>query len=394
MLRNPISLVSLFFCFFQLTLSGQPSPKSDSYIASGLPVFNPGNPGQGHVDVNYYFSMLDQKTPLDLQLNDEVRLQIDHYLKYHRTDLELSLQRAQLYFPLIEQILDKYDLPLELKYLTVVESCLNPLARSQSGAVGLWQFLYTTCSLFDLQVDSYIDERRDPFKSTEAACKYLSYLYRTYHDWNLVMAGFNGGPGEVRKAISRSGGKTDYWEIRPYLSVQAQNYVPAFMAVLYLMSNSTLYGLRTSRPEFRFGDTDSLMIGYGVSFQQIAAVIRISTAELEFLNPVYKRRYIPDMASPCVLVLPRDLVPAYLENETRIMSAHLPETDYRLLLATAGSTENLVKVVHTVKRGEFCHKIALNYNCTIENIKAWNNLSTTDIYPGQTLNIWVRDPAE
>jgi membrane-bound lytic murein transglycosylase D len=394
MQRNPISLVNLFFCFLHIVSYSQPSPGTQSFVERESMMNYPGNPGQSHIDIENYFRILDRNSPLDIQLNDEVRQQIDHYLKYHRTDLELSLQRSRLYFPLIEQMLDKYDLPLELKYLTVIESCLNPLAKSPSGAVGLWQFLYTTCSLFDLQVDSYIDERRDPYKSTEAACKYLTYLYRTYQDWNLVMAGFNGGPGEVRKAFERSGGKTDYWEIRPYLSEQSKNYVPAFMAVIYLMSYPQLYGLKSLSPEIRFEDTDTLMISYAISFQQITASINITSADLEYLNPLYKRRFIPDRTTPCTLVLPKELVLVYLDNEKKIVSTNFPEADYRMLLTNAGSTDNLVRVVHTVKRGEYCHKIALNYNCTIENIKAWNNLTTMDIYPGQTLNIWVKNQVE
>ena len=150
---------------------------------------------------------------------------------------------SQLYFPIFDEALDRYSLPQELKYLTIVESGLNPLAVSKSGAVGLWQFLLNTSRLFDLEVTSYIDERRDPYKSTEAACRYLNYLNNTFHDWHLVLSSYNGGPGEVRKAIERSKGETDYWKLRPYLSEQAKNYVPAFIAAVYLMNFYKEHGI-------------------------------------------------------------------------------------------------------------------------------------------------------
>lgn len=335
------------------------------------------------------FKHLDQKTPIEVTLNDEVLTKIDFFLSQRRGDIELALQRAEVYFPLIEEMLDKYDLPLELKYLAVIESGLNPLARSSSGAVGIWQFLYNTCSLFDLQVDSYIDERKDPYKATEAACKYLSYLYLTYHDWNLVMASYNGGPGEVRKAIERSGGKTNYWEIRPYLSAQAKAYVPAFIAMMYLMTYPENHGLHKRPADLGYRMTDTLRISYAVSFQQISSVIGLPVSQLAEMNPMYSKLYIPRREQACILILPRELIPVYLRNEKKILTTSVPRTDYNTLLSEAGSTLNRNRVVHVVQRGEFCHKIAINYNCTIENIKAWNNLNSTTLYPGQTLNIWV-----
>lgn len=382
------SLVILYCLFFQLSMFSQPSAKSaDTYRSTSIPA-------RENFRLEYYFELLDSKTPLDIQLNSDVERYIDLYTGNQRRDLEISLQRSQLYFPIIENILDKYDLPLELKYLAVIESGLNPQARSSSGAMGLWQFLYSTCSLFDLKVDSYIDERCDPYKSTEAACKYLNYLYRTYNDWNLVMASYNGGPGEVRKAIERSGGKTDYWEIRPYLSYQARNYIPKFVAINYLMTYNENYGIKTSKAKISFENTDTLMLNYAVSFAQIAAVINISTEKLKYLNPTYRKNYIPNLDNPCMLVLPSHLVADYLRNENKIISFLVPRPNYNLLRATAGSTENLNKIIHTVKRGEFCHKIALNYNCTIENLKAWNDLTSTTLHPGQTLNIWVNNKME
>jgi membrane-bound lytic murein transglycosylase D len=339
--------------------------------------------------IDYAIEKLNLETPLPLEYNEHVEQYIELFLTLRRKDLSLALGRAGYHFPLIEQLLDKHDLPLELKYLAVVESGLNPLAKSPSGAVGLWQFLYNTCSLFDLKVTSYIDERRDPYKSTEAACAYFSYLYQTYHDWNLVMAGYNGGPGEVRKAIERSGGKTDYWELRPFLSQQAQDYVPAFIAITYLMTYYADYGIQPVKPDGCFDDLDTLMLDYAVSFQQIAAVLPLSVSELEVLNPQYKRQFIPDCRKLCTLVLPAGLIVPYIKAEQQILSYQIPPINYHVLCMNAGVTKNRIPVTHTVEKGEFFHKIAMHYNCTIENLKAWNGMQSTSLYPGQKLTIWI-----
>jgi membrane-bound lytic murein transglycosylase D len=340
-------------------------------------------------DTRFRISLLDKITPIDLHYTQEVESEINYFLTKRRSDIELYIQRSAFYFPLIEQLLDKYDLPLELKYIAVIESGLNPLARSSSGATGIWQFLYSTCSLFDLQVNSYIDERRDIFKSTEAACRYLQYLYRTYNDWNLVLISYNSGPGEVRKAIERSDGKTDYWDIRPMLSQQAQNYIPVFVAMNYLMNYYSLYGIEPRKSDYTWNNVDTLHISYAVTFDQISSILNISVSEIEKLNPVYRRRTIPDLDESCVLILPVNLVPEYIRNEKRIIAATIPEPNYNTLLAYAGSTSDRVMITHIVKSGEYFHKIALHYNCTIENIRAWNNLSTLDAFPGQVLKIWI-----
>jgi membrane-bound lytic murein transglycosylase D len=256
----------------------------------------------------YCLEALNEKTPLELEYNTAVKKSIDYFLKVRKKDIEVYLGRSKYYFPIIEQALDKYNLPLELKYIAVLESGLNPFAKSPSGAVGLWQFLYNTCSLFDIQVDSYIDERRDPYKSTEAACRYLQYLYNTFNDWNLVLASYNGGPGEVRKAIERSGGKTGYWDLRPYLSKQASDYVPNLIAIIYLMNYYQQLGIVPFNDTKSVVETDSLHINYGLSFVQISEVLGIPMSMLEKLNPEYRKGYIPKLDLPCTLVLPKSLL--------------------------------------------------------------------------------------
>ncbi|MBN2522761.1 MAG: transglycosylase SLT domain-containing protein [Bacteroidales bacterium] len=352
---------------------------------------NPGEEGSPNISYDYYIEKLNKQTPIDLVYNNDVRQYIDWFLKGRRNELITLLERSEKYFPLIEEIMDKYDLPLELKYMAVVESGLNPFAKSKSGAVGMWQFLYNTCTLVDLDVNSYIDERRDSYKSTEAACKYLRYLFDTFHDWNLVIASYNGGPGEVRKAMERSGGKTDYWEIRPYLSAQTSNYVPAFIAMNYLMNYYGMHGIEYQLTESIFQDTDTLHIRYAVSFEQISKVLNLPVSKLEELNPVYKRGFIPNLEEPCILVLPKEKAEDYLRYENRIIGYIVPKTDYNTLLSNAGSTTDREKIIHVVKPGEYFHKIAINYKCTVENIKAWNQLQNFNLFPGQTLEIWVKN---
>ena len=394
MMRNLLPLVYLLlfspYCILFCQSYSKPEVTAFGFTANtGNPVSAGSNSSGNSPDIRYSIELLNKRTPLDLKYNIEVEAEINYFLTKRRNDLELYIQRSAYYFPLIEQILDKYDLPLELKYIAVIESGLNPLARSSSGATGLWQFLYTTCSLFDLEVNSYIDERQDIFKSTEAACRYLQYLYRTYNDWNLVLTSYNSGPGEVRKAIERSGGKTDYWDLRPLFSEQARDYIPVFIAFNYLMNYYNAYGIVPERSDYIWTDVDTLHINYAVSFDQISSILPISVQEIERLNPVYRIKMIPDLDKPCILLLPKDLIMEYIRNESRIIATSIPETDYNSLLAYAGSTVDKVMVTHIVKSGEYFHKIALRYNCTIENIMAWNNLNSLDVYPGQVLKIWV-----
>lgn len=334
-------------------------------------------------------SELNKTSPVALDFNPYVKAYIELYTIQRRKELATLIGLSQLYFPVFDEALDRNSLPLELKYLTIVESGLNPMAVSKSGAVGLWQFLITTSGMFDLTVNSYLDERRDPIKSTEAACRYLQYLYSTFHDWHLVLASYNGGPGETRKGIERSGGETNYWKIRPFLSEQAQNYVPAFIAMVYIMNHYTDHNIVPVPPSYTYHQLDTLHIRYAVSFKQISERIGLPVEHIRFLNPVYKRDVIPELGYPAVLILPEDKIPIYLQNEVNILGSYSEPLNYNAMVKNAGSTENKNRVVHVVEKGDYFHKIALKYGCTIENIKAWNNLDSLSLVPGQKLTIWV-----
>lgn len=326
----------------------------------------------------YQFAQLDSKTPLSIEYNQRVRKYIDLYILDRPKDLARYMGLSKHYFPIFEYYLDKYDLPLELKYLSVVESGLDPFAKSSSGAVGLWQFLYNSAPMFDLSIDSYIDERRDVYKSTDAACRYFRYLYQTFNDWHLVLAAYNGGPGVVRNAIERSGGKTNLWDILPHMPEQTQNYVPAFLAMNYLMNNASQHHIVPNDTAFSFAGVDTIMIDYGISFQQIEAALHISIAQLRILNPVYKADWIPG-GKKFPLVLPSDLIIPYFKLENRIVTGD----------TIKAKEVKARKLIYNVEKGDFLHKIALKFNCNPQEIKAWNNLASDFIAPGQTLIIWI-----
>jgi membrane-bound lytic murein transglycosylase D len=342
-------------------------------------------------DMFYEFKLekLNRLTPIDLFFNEDVKKYIDIFLVERRNQMARVIGLSELYFPLFEENLDRAGLPLELKYLPIVESGLNPLARSSSGAVGLWQFLLNAGKMFDLEINSYIDQRSDPHLSTMAACRYLNYLYSIFGDWQLVLAAYNGGPGVVRNAIERSGGKTTYLALRDYLPEQTRNYVPAFIAVNYVMNYYNLHNIHPVKADFTFNDIDTVMIHHSLSLDQVAAGLDISFDEIRFLNPAYKTGYIPEADSPVVLVLPKNKIAKFLSQQNILASAKPDEHDYFTMLDNAGSTANRIKIIHTVQAGEFFHKIAMQYNCTMENIKAWNHLTENNLFPGQKLDIWV-----
>jgi membrane-bound lytic murein transglycosylase D len=328
----------------------------------------------------YKFALLDKKTPLDIEYNPLVRKHIERYVLEKPKEISKYLTLSKLYFPIFEQYLDKYDLPLELKYLSVVESGLDPTAKSPSGAVGLWQFLYHSGQMFDLEMNSYIDERRDVFKSTEAACRYFKYLYQTFNDWHLVLAAYNGGPGVVNNAIERSGGKTGLWDILPFLPEQTQNYVPQFLAMNYLMNNPGIHRIEPADTVVSFQDIDTLMINYSVTFQQIASNIGISVQQLRFLNPVYKMDLIPETGKMYPLVLPKQFIFEYLKLANKIITSDTTKI---------AKTERTKKIRYMVAKGDFLHKIAIKFGCNPKDIRLWNHLNSDFISPGQSLIIWV-----
>jgi membrane-bound lytic murein transglycosylase D len=239
-------------------------------------------------------ALLESQTPFHLEYNPVLEQYINSYLKKRRKYYPALMARAAYYFPMFEKELDNYNIPLELKYLAIVESALKPRARSYVGATGLWQFMYATGRQYGLKTSSYVDEREDPVKATRAACRYLSNLYDMFGDWDLALAAYNSGPGNVSKAIKRSGGYTNYWNIRPYLPRETAGYVPAFYANMYLFEYAEEHGLGPDKlPEVPFFATENLEIETAVSFEQLSSMLDISMSTLEFLNPQYRLDIVP-----------------------------------------------------------------------------------------------------
>ena len=337
----------------------------------------------------YKIAALGKLSPIDFDYNPKVRRYIDIYANERREQVSQMLGLADLYFPLFEDLLDKYHLPLELKYLSVVESGLNPLAVSKTGAVGLWQFKINSSKMFDLVVNSYVDERMDPLKSTEAACQYLQYLYKIFNDWHLALAAYNTGPGAVRNAIIRANGETNFWKIYDFLPEAAQNYVPAFIAAGYIMNNAAMHKIEKTKPTIVYTETDTVMVVKPVAFTTISKELDIPIEIVRFLNPVYRRDFMPDMGKPLVLWLPSDKIKLFVKKEQVIYNTKVDHPTFHDVLANSGNIEGKIKIQHRVKSGEYLHKIAIIYGCTIDDILAWNPNADNNLNKGEYLDIWI-----
>src|SRR5690554_7119192 len=262
---------------------------------------------------------LNSRTPFEIEYNPKLESVIKQYLKYRKKGLTRIIGLSKYYFPMFEEVLDKHNLPLELKYLAVVESALDPRAKSPAGASGLRQFMYQTGRAFDLKSNSYVDDRNDPILSTEAASEYLSYLHGLYYDWDLALAAYNSGPGNVSKAIRRSGGSRNYWNIRPFLPRETANYVPAFLATMYIFEYAEEHGLYTDGPATPIIATDTIHVKETITFEQINKVTDISIAELRYMNPSFKLDVIPYIKDkPYALRLPLEAVGVFVANEEKI----------------------------------------------------------------------------
>jgi membrane-bound lytic murein transglycosylase D len=340
-------------------------------------------------------------TPIPLVFNDQVKEYIHLYADRKRQLTSRVLGLSQLYFPLFEEILDKEGLPIEFKYLSVVESALNPIAKSRVGATGLWQFMLSTGKLYNLNVNSYTDDRRDPVKATYAACKYFKDMYEIYHDWLLVIASYNCGAGNVNRAIVRSGGKTNFWEISRFLPKETRGYVPAFIAVCYVMNYSSEHNLTPVTPSFSYFEVDTLMIHQRTTLAKIAKTVDLPLDVISFLNPIYKKGIIPETEGAQLVRLPANKVSAFLMNGNDLYTPDPPEVAPILASLPVKPQANdddfeytykQVKKSHTVRHGETLSDLAADYNCSSGDIKKLNKLKSAHLHAGQKLKIlaWVR----
>jgi membrane-bound lytic murein transglycosylase D len=330
---------------------------------------------------------------MEMPYNEVVRKFIDQYTGRLRNNVAFMLSAGNFYIPIFEEALDAYNLPLELKYLPVIESAFNPKAVSRTGASGLWQFMLETGKIYGLETNSLVDERLDPIKSTWAAARYLKELYSIFGDWNLVIAAYNCGPGNINKAIHRAGGVNDYWKIYSLLPKETQGYVPAFIAVNYVMNyycNHNICPMETNIP----ASTDTVQVSRPLHLRQVADVCGISMEQLRSLNPQYKRDVLPGNYKPCTLRLPLDHVSTFIDNEDSIYNYRTDELlKNRSVVAVGTQSGSKGKAstgrarYHTVRSGETLGRIASKYHVSVKQLQRWNGLSGTKISAGKRLKI-------
>lgn len=338
---------------------------------------------------------------IEMPYNDVVQKFIDRYSGRLRHSVSYMLGASNFYMPIFEEALEAYKLPLELRYMPVIESALNPTAVSRAGATGLWQFMLPTGKRYGLNVNSLVDERRDPIKSSYAAAQYLSDLYKVFGDWTLVIAAYNCGPEQVNKAIRRSNGERDYWKIYPYLPKETRGYVPAFIAANYIMTyycDHNICPMKTRLP----AKTDTLMLSNNVHLEQIAAVCGVSIDELRALNPAYRRDVIPGATELSCLRLPQTEVGKFIDNEDSIYNYKSEElmakrTEVEVNKQAASTTSSKRSATRrksrtraryvTIRSGQTLSELAEKHGTTVSRLKRLNGLKGTSIRAGKKLRV-------
>jgi membrane-bound lytic murein transglycosylase D len=325
---------------------------------------------------------------IEMPYNEPVKKLIEAYTTRLRSKVSFMLAAANFYMPIFEEALDAYDLPLELRYLPVVESALNPKALSRRRASGLWQFILSTGKLYGLENNSLVDERRDPIKSTWAAARYLKDLYTIYKDWNLALAAYNCGPGNVNKAIRRAGGATDYWEIYHFLPRETRGYVPAFIAANYIMTYYCEHGICPMKSELPLA-TDTIQINKDLHLQQVAEVCGMDIEQLRSLNPQFKKDIVPGNSKIYALRLPNNQISQFIDKQDSIF---VHKTDKylnkRKTVAIKDSSSNSKGATyHRIRQGDTLGGIALKYGVSVNQLRRLNGIKGNNIRAGKTLRV-------
>jgi membrane-bound lytic murein transglycosylase D len=345
--------------------------------------------------------MLDQiqcmelETTIPMTYNKTIKGFINYFTVRKRSFVTNMLRRQHLYFPMYEEYLKKHELPDELKYLSIVESALNPRAVSPARAVGLWQFMSATGRQYKLYQDSFIDERMDPYKSTDAACRYLKDLHGMFGDWELALAAYNCGPGNVRRAIRRSGNKTGFWQIYNYLPRETRSYVPMFVAVNYIMRHAEDYYSFKADSLERYIPHDTILLSpeKHIDMELLAKHMDVSFEDLKSLNPQVKKNIVPSHLKNYALRIPSDKKELFAENKLSILDSAVYTKPLDFLVVNDEDSHTGTgkrKIIHHVKRGEALSKIAQKYRVTTADIKKWNHIRGNTIASGQKLAIWVK----
>ena len=343
-------------------------------------------------DTMYAKRLASMPTIVRMPYNNVVRSCIDRYTKKGRSQVSYLLGISEFYFPIIEEEIDRLGVPHELKYLPIIESALNPKAASRMGAKGLWQFMFTTGKLYGLKANNYIDERFDPIKSTTAALLYLKDLYDMFQSWELAIAAYNCGPGNVKKAIKRSGGNTDFWKIYPWLPNETRGYLPGFIAANYIMTFYEDHGICPMEPNIPIA-TDTIHINKNLHFKQIAEVCGTDIEEIRALNPQFIKDIIPGENETYILRLTNNTITKFLEKEEEVynhdVDKYFPKVDIDKMLKEAKENNgagNLIR--HKIKNGETLGGIALKYKVSVKQIMKWNNMKNSNIRAGKYLKIY------
>ncbi|MFQ6602907.1 LysM peptidoglycan-binding domain-containing protein [Flavobacterium sp. C3NV] len=346
---------------------------------------------------------MNGKSPFNIEYNQGLENIIKSFLKNRKKSFSRLMSLSEYYFPIFEDAFARQNVPLEIKYLAVVESALNPKAVSKMGATGIWQFMYGTGKQYALKIDSYIDERSDPLKATAAASEYMSKMFNIFGDWELVLASYNSGPGNVTKAIRRSGGKTKYWDIRNHLPKETQGYVPAFLATMYLFEYHKEHGINPQRAVVKNFETDTVQIKNQMSFKQIADLLDMPQSQIQLLNPSYKLNVVPFYQGEAhYLRLPKDKIATFVSNEDKIydyvayQSRNKTMPTQLALKVTPKAKAKLEKTIepadtdvkwYKVRKGDNLGAIAARYNVNVIDLKKWNNLKTNSVALGRNLKI-------
>lgn len=329
-------------------------------------------------------------TIIEMPFNEVVKKYIEAYTGRLRNKVSFMLGAANFYMPMFEEALEAYDLPLELKYLPVIESALNPKAQSRARATGLWQFMLRTGKIYGLETNSLVEERFDPQKSTWAAARYLKELFNIYKDWNLVLAAYNSGPGNVNKAIRRAGGSTDYWDIYPFLPRETRGYVPGFIAVNYVMTYYCEHGICPMESQLP-AVSDTVHINKDLHLQQVASVCNIDIEQLRSLNPQFKKDIIPGKSRTYTLRLPSNTVNTFIEREDSIYAFEAKKylNKRSTVAVNTGSSKGNTKGAkyHKIRSGETLGGIALRYGVSVKQLRSLNGIKGNNIRAGKTLRV-------
>lgn len=333
---------------------------------------------------------IQKKIPLIY--NDKVHAFINYFTVKDREYTRMMMRRKNLYFPLFEKYLAKYGMPEELKYLSIIESGLNPRAISRARAVGLWQFMSATGRYYGLHNDWYIDERMDPEKSTDAACRYLRDLYSMFHDWELALAAYNTGPGNVKRAIRRSGYKKTFWDIYAHLPRETRSYVPQFVAIIYTMNHLDEHNFIHEGEEMLV-HSDTLKVNKFLNFETLASLTGACVDDLQKLNPSIQRNAVPETGKSFVIHVPQQSKGILDLNRVAILdsASKVGKKELELLAKnTAGSTYGRDRVVYKVRSGDVLGSIAMRHGVKVTDLKKWNNLKSNTIRSGQRLTVWLK----